>query len=102
MYLAWVTILSPEATDEASAAVASCQWAAPTCPGAWHEAQLDSRMGATTVLNDGPVPVWGAEAGAAIWSGMVNFDGSSATSLKVSPTESPVLTKPARLMGPMP
>jgi hypothetical protein len=56
----------------------------------------------TTRANDGLSPGRGAEAGAAIDVGMLNFDGSSAVSLIVSVTSSPVLTSPAMLIGPMP
>ena len=53
-------------------------------------------------MNDGLSFERGAAGGAAIWVGIVNFDGSSAVSVIVSVTSSEVLTSPATEIGPMP
>src|SRR5258708_24060396 len=55
-----------------------------------------------TLANDGLSLGRGADAGAAIEVGMVNFDGSSAVNFSVSVTLSEVLTSPAILIGPIP
>ena len=68
----------------------------------WHDAQLACSAGITTSLNDGLSLLWDPSLGAAMRSGTVNFDGSSAVSCIVSVTSSPVLTSPAMLIGPMP
>src|SRR4051794_37884872 len=91
----------PSDTAWASAAVSNVQCAAPTWPAMWHEAQLASRAGSTTFWNDGLSPERAAPGGAAIEVGMVNFDGSRATTFIVSATSSPVLTSPAIEIGPM-
>ena len=103
MYPVPTTEPMPSEILAASAAVSSVQCAAPTWPGLWHDAQLacsdrHDRRSRTT----GCPSARGADAGAAIAVGTVNFDGSSAVSFIVSVTSSEVLTSPAMLIGPMP
>src|SRR3954449_6029776 len=45
MYFALVMTPMPSEMAEASPAVCSCQWAAPTSPGLWQLAHVCSRMG---------------------------------------------------------
>src|SRR6476469_5630967 len=54
----------------------------------------------TTLANDGLSPARGAPGGGEIWSGTVNFDGSSATTFSVNVTSSDVLKRPAMEIGP--
>src|SRR5450432_227323 len=54
MYFASTTVPIPSATVAASPAVSYRQWAAPTWPVVWHDAQFALRMGMTTFWNEGP------------------------------------------------
>src|ERR1700694_3636690 len=69
MNLARVTTPMPSATADASAAVRNSQWAAPTWPGLWHEAQLCWRTGWTTRAKETVGPRGRAEGGGAVWGG---------------------------------
>src|SRR3954454_12155378 len=102
MYPASTTEPMPSEILAASAAVASVQCAAPTWPARWHDAQFASSAGMITRANEGLFFARGADAGAAIEPGIVNFDGSRAVRCIVSVTSSEVLTRPAMLIGPMP
>ncbi len=72
------------------------------CPVLWHEAQLCSRIGATTVRNDGAsaAPSVSTASGPATSVATSLAVGSTAVSLRVSTTSSSVRTRPAIEMGP--
>ncbi len=98
MYLALVITPMPSAMAEASPAVCSCQWAAPTWPGLWHDAQLCSRIGWMSAAKEGP-PECFCTVGAEITVGTVNLDGFRAESSRLRSTSSEVLTRPAIEIG---
>ena len=86
----------------ASAAVSRRTCLPAIWPVLWHDAQLCSRIGATTVRNDG----LSAAASVSTRSGPATSvatsvrPGSTAESLRVSATSSSVRTRPAIEMGP--